>query len=62
VLADEWRAERCSGLPVRRHSPDDLALALGARFEKVAQTREEHTSPRGARQAFADVLCRRRDG
>jgi SAM-dependent methyltransferase len=52
--------ERCSGLPVARYSPDELASALGPTFEKLAEASEEHTSPRGAVQPFSYVLCRRR--
>jgi SAM-dependent methyltransferase len=52
--------ERCSGLPVARYSPDELAAALGPAFEKLADAREHHTSPSGAAQSFSYVLCRRR--
>jgi SAM-dependent methyltransferase len=52
--------ERCSGLPVARYSPDELADSLGAAFEKRAEARERHTSPSGAAQSFSYVLCRRR--
>jgi ubiquinone/menaquinone biosynthesis C-methylase UbiE len=52
--------ERCSGLPVARYSPDELADALGPAFVKLAEAREHHTSPSGAVQPFSYVLCRRR--
>lgn len=52
--------ERCSGLPVVRYASADIAAALGEGFELVAQADEEHTTPRGATQAFAYALCRRR--
>jgi SAM-dependent methyltransferase len=52
--------ERCSGLPVARYSPNELADALGAEFVKLAEAREHHTSPSGTGQPFSYVLCRRR--
>lgn len=51
--------ERCSGLPVVRYAPDDIAAALGPGFELVERASEEHRTPRGAAQAFAYALCRR---
>jgi ubiquinone/menaquinone biosynthesis C-methylase UbiE len=54
--------ERCSGLPVARYSPDELAAALGPGFEPLAEARERHTSPAGVQQSFSYVLCRRREG
>jgi ubiquinone/menaquinone biosynthesis C-methylase UbiE len=51
---------RCSGLPVARYSPDELAGLLGPAFEKLAEAREHHTSPAGTGQSFSYVLCRRR--
>jgi SAM-dependent methyltransferase len=53
--------ERCSGLPVARYSPDELVAALGPGFEKVAEAREQHTSPWGSGQSFSYALCRRRE-
>jgi SAM-dependent methyltransferase len=52
--------ERCSGLPVARYSPAALAGVLGSAFEKLAEARENHTSPSGTAQSFSYVLCRRR--
>jgi SAM-dependent methyltransferase len=52
--------ERCSGLPVARYSPDEIVAALGPAFEKVAEAREQHTSPWGSGQSFSYALCRRR--
>lgn len=52
--------EKCSGLPVARHDADDIARALGPSFEKVAEDREIHETPRGGQQAFAYCVCRRR--
>jgi SAM-dependent methyltransferase len=51
--------ERCSGLPVARYAPEDLARALGPGFEVVDRRREEHLTPAGALQAFTWVAARR---
>lgn len=50
--------DRCSGLPVRRHSVEDLAALLGAGFELVEERREEHVTPRGAVQPLTWVAGR----
>lgn len=50
----------CSGLPVRRYSPVELATELGAGFETVTTRREDHLTPAGAIQPFTWVLARRR--
>lgn len=42
----------CSGLPVMRRDPDDLADFLGAEWSMVARDRERHTTPSGAVQPF----------
>jgi SAM-dependent methyltransferase len=43
--------ERCSGLPVRRHSEADLARAFPG-FSLVESSRLEHRTPAGAVQRF----------
>ena len=43
---------RCSGLPVERYGPDELAAALGDRFQLVSSHLEEHRTPGGASQQF----------
>lgn len=48
--------ERCSGLPVRRYSPEMLAAELGDGFALVETIREDHLTPTGAMQRF--VYCR----
>lgn len=48
----------CSGLPVVRFSPTELANLLGARFEPLETRREEHRTPRGAVQPFTWVAGR----
>jgi SAM-dependent methyltransferase len=50
--------QQCSGLPVRRYSPDDLADEFGPGFEFVAGDMEQHVSPTGVTQEFAYALLR----
>lgn len=52
--------ERCSGLPVVRYAPEDLAALLGERFAVVADRREAHHTPGGAVQQFSWIAARRR--
>jgi SAM-dependent methyltransferase len=47
--------QRCSGLPVARYDPDDLAAMFGDQFEIVESRREEHHTPTGAIQPFTWV-------
>jgi len=51
--------ERCSGLPVMRRSPEDIAAALGPAFRLVDQQREVHLTPAGREQRFAWAVLRR---
>lgn len=51
--------EKCSGLPVRRYEPDELAAELGPAFRLVESVREEHATPAGKTQAFQYSLFRR---
>jgi len=51
--------ERCSGLPVSRRSPDDIARLMGAGWSLVEQRTELHLTPGGNPQAFAYALLRR---
>jgi SAM-dependent methyltransferase len=44
--------EKCSGLPVSRYSPEELASELGHEFALVDSRRHEHTTPWGTTQAF----------
>ncbi|HSQ66159.1 MAG TPA: class I SAM-dependent methyltransferase [Polyangiaceae bacterium] len=44
--------ERCSGLPVRRYSPDELAAELAPVVRMVDSMRVVHTTPWGAEQRF----------
>jgi SAM-dependent methyltransferase len=47
--------QSCSGLPVARYSPDQLASTFGAAFATVATRREEHRTPTGSLQPFTWV-------
>lgn len=44
--------EKCSGLPVQRYEPEELAAALGPELRLVEHLHEEHFTPAGKRQAF----------
>lgn len=44
--------ERCSGLPVRRYSPDTLAAELGPAFRLDERHSEDHLTPAGRLQRF----------
>lgn len=44
--------EKCSGLPVARHSSDSLADLLGPGFELVDSRRHNHSTPWGSVQRF----------
>jgi len=54
--------ERCSGLPVRRWAPADLAARIGPPFVLEHAETETHLTPAGRDQRFAWALLRRRDG
>jgi SAM-dependent methyltransferase len=51
--------ERCSGLPVARRDPADIAALFGERFSLVETRREVHRTPAGASQSFAYALLRK---
>lgn len=51
--------ERCSGLPVRRYSPESLATRIGSPFKLIDQQAERHTTPGGAIQSFSYAVLRR---
>ena len=52
--------ERCSGLPVQRYSPAELAARLGGEFVLTGEAAERHHTPFGTTQEFAYALFRRR--
>jgi trans-aconitate methyltransferase len=49
----------CSGLPVRRHSADDLARTFAPAFTRQADEREEHVTPAEVVQPFSWIVLRR---
>lgn len=51
--------ERCSNLPVRRYSPEQLAAELGAGFTLLETLRETHVTPAQGRQKFIYCVFRR---
>jgi hypothetical protein len=51
--------QRCSGLPVARYGPDELAGRLGSGWTLIARDREEHITPAGAVQPFTWAVFRR---
>ena len=51
--------ETCSGLPVARYSPDDLAALLQDRFDLLAHRHHLHQTPWGKGQPFQFSLFRR---
>ena len=50
--------ERCSGLPVQRYSPADLARRLGTGFALYDQAAEHHVTPWGSIQEFSYAAFR----
>lgn len=49
--------ERCSGLPVRRYSPEQIVAALGPGWALRDRATETHETPWGATQHFAWACC-----
>jgi SAM-dependent methyltransferase len=49
--------EKCSGLPVKRYSPDGLHGEFGPAFELIEHTQEAHTTPMGSIQHFIYCHC-----
>jgi 2-polyprenyl-3-methyl-5-hydroxy-6-metoxy-1,4-benzoquinol methylase len=50
----------CSGLPVQRYGPQELAAAMGAEFGVLETQRQEHITPSGSTQQFLWVVAVRR--
>jgi hypothetical protein len=46
-------ATKCSGLPVQRYDPTEVAALLGPDFEIAESLHDAHQTPAGAVQAFA---------
>ena len=51
--------QHCSGLPVTRYSPAQLARQLGGKWLLISQDREEHLTPAGTVQPFTWMALRR---
>ncbi|WP_404382554.1 class I SAM-dependent methyltransferase [Caenispirillum salinarum] len=51
--------QRCSGLPVRRYDPEDLAAEFGPAFEHVNDLRHDHATPSGSVQRFQFTVLRK---
>ena len=51
--------QRCSGLPVTRRSPEQIAALLAPAFSLLQTRTECHRTPSGAEQWFAYALLRR---
>ena len=51
--------QRCSGLPVARYSPAQLARQIGTKWRLTSQDREEHITPAGTIQPFTWIALRR---
>jgi len=51
--------QACSGLPVQRYAPAQLAEVLGPRFHLVESRAETHVTPAGGRQDFTWCLFRK---
>jgi trans-aconitate methyltransferase len=49
----------CSGMPVARYSPAQLARQVGAKWLLISQAREEHITPAGTIQPFTWVALRK---
>lgn len=51
--------EQCSGLPVARYSPAQLAGELGEEWQVISQDRQEHRTPAGLIQPFTWVALQK---
>jgi trans-aconitate methyltransferase len=51
--------QHCSGLPVARYSPAQLARQPGTKWLLTSQAREEHITPAGTIQPFTWIALRR---
>ena len=51
--------ERCSGLPVVRREPEDIAKLFGQDFTLVHSKHEKHITPWNAPQSFAYAVLRK---
>jgi trans-aconitate methyltransferase len=51
--------EQCSGLPVARYSPAQLAAELGGEWQLISQDGQEHITPAGLVQPFTWAALRK---
>ena len=51
--------QHCSGLPVARYSPAQLARRVGTNWLLISQDRDEHITPAGTIQPFTWIALRR---
>jgi len=51
--------QHCSGLPVARYSPAQLARQIGTKWLLISQDREQHITPAGTIQPFTWIALRR---
>lgn len=51
--------EKCSGLPVARYSPQDIAALVSENFDMVTHRHHLHQTPSGKGQSFQFSLLRR---
>jgi trans-aconitate methyltransferase len=51
--------QHCSGLPMARYSPAQLARQIGTKWLLISQDREEHITPAGTTQPFTWIALRR---
>ena len=58
ICFDRTGPESCSGLPVCRDTPDELALELGDRFDWVDGGRDDHVTPAGTTQSMSWVIVK----
>ena len=49
---DQDGPERCSGMPIRRYEPEDIATEFGEAFRLSGSTRHLHHTPAGVPQRF----------
>jgi len=52
--------EKCSGLPVKRYSADELHSEFGQPFELLGHEKETHQTPFGTSQSFTYCFCRKK--
>ncbi|GAC1365600.1 MAG: class I SAM-dependent methyltransferase [Actinomycetota bacterium] len=50
---------RCSGLEVRRYSPQGICDEFGTSFDMIAARSEDHSTPAGISQSFSWAVMRR---